>query len=38
MILYITKSASNIALVFDINIADDSVIGNIIYNNSNKKD
>ena len=33
-----TTSASNMALVFDIDMADDSVIGNIIYNDSDKKD
>ena len=33
-----TTSTSNMASVFDIDKADDSVIGNIIYNDSNKKD
>ena len=31
-------SASNMALVFDIDMANDSVVGNIIFNNSNKND
>ena len=36
--LAFTTSTSNMASVFNINMANDSVIGNIIYNNSNKKD
>lgn len=31
-------SASNMASFFNIDIADDSVIGNIFFNNSNRKD
>jgi len=34
----LTTSTSNIALGFDIDIANDSVIADIIYNDSNKKD
>jgi len=34
----LTTSASNMALGFNIDMADDSVIADIIYNNSNKKD
>ena len=36
--LAFTTSASNMALVFNINMANDSIIGNIIYNDSDKKD
>ena len=36
--LALTTSISNIASGFNINMADDSVIANIIYNNSDKKD
>ena len=33
-----TTSASNMALVFNIDMANDSVVSNIIYNDSDKKD
>jgi len=33
-----TTSTSNMALVFNIDMANDSVVSNIIYNNSDKKD
>ena len=33
-----TTSASNMTSVFNIDMADNSIVNNIIYNNSNKKD